>query len=55
MGFAGAGATDEDRIALGVQESAGGEFAHLSFIDRRVGEDERVDIFRTGNLAPPIR
>ena len=42
MGFTGAGATDEDRIALGIQECAGGEFAHLPFIDRRIGENERV-------------
>ena len=26
MGFTGAGATDEDRIALGVQECTGGEY-----------------------------
>ena len=45
MGFAGAGAADEDCIALSVQEGAGGEFANLPFIDRRIGEDERVDIF----------
>ena len=32
------------RIALGVQENAGGEFAHLSFIDRRIGKGEHVDI-----------
>jgi hypothetical protein len=31
MGFAGSGATDEDRIAFGVEESAGGEFANLPF------------------------
>ena len=34
MGFAGAGAADEDCIALGVQEGAGGEFMNLPFIDR---------------------
>ena len=51
MGFAGAGATDEDRIALGVQECTGGEFAHLSFIDRRIGEGERVDIFEDRELG----
>src|ERR1700716_3737682 len=51
MGFAGAGATDEDRIALGIQECAGGEFAHLPFIDRRIGEGERVDIFEDRELG----
>ena len=45
MGFAGAGAADEDRVALGVQEGAGGKFAHLALIDRRVGEDELVEVF----------
>src|SRR5271170_5776008 len=51
MGFTGAGATDEDRIALGVQECTGGEFAHLPFIDRRICEDERVDIFEDWELG----
>ena len=45
MGFAGAGAADEDRIALSIQECAGGEFANLSFIDRGVAEDERIEVF----------
>ena len=40
MGFASAGAADEDRVTLGVEEAAGGEFAHQSFIDGRVREDE---------------
>ena len=51
MCFTGAGATDEDRIALGVQECAGGEFAYLSFIDWRIGEGERVDIFQDWELG----
>src|SRR5208282_1985066 len=51
MGFAGAGAADKDRIALGVEEGAGGEFTNLSFIDRRIGEDERVDIFEDRELG----
>src|SRR6478672_10169535 len=51
MGFAGAGAPDEDRIALGVEEGAGGEFANLSFIDRRIGEDKLVEIFEDGELG----
>jgi hypothetical protein len=45
MGFAGSGAADKDRIALGVEEGAGGEFTNLPLIDRRIGEDERVEIF----------
>ena len=51
MGFAGAGPADEDRIALGIEEGAGGEFANLSFIDRRIGEDELVEIFEDGELG----
>ena len=51
MGFAGAGAADEDRIALGVQEGAGGEFAHLPFIDRRIGEDELVHVLENRELG----
>jgi len=45
MGFSGASPADEDRIALGVEEGAGGELANLPFIDRRIGEDELVEIF----------
>ena len=41
MGFACACAADENGVALGVQEGAGGEFANLSLIDRGVGEGER--------------
>jgi hypothetical protein len=51
MGFAGARAPDEDRIALGVKEGTGGEFANLSFVDRRIGEDELVEIFEDGELG----
>jgi hypothetical protein len=51
MGFAGAGAADEDRIALGVEEDASGEFAHLPFIDRRIGEDEFIEIFENRKLG----
>jgi hypothetical protein len=42
MGFAGAGSADEDGVALGVQESAGGELANLPFVDWRIGEHELV-------------
>ena len=52
MGFAGAGAADEDGVALGVQEGAGGEFANLPLIDRRVGEDEAVEVFEDRELGP---
>src|SRR5471030_3030388 len=51
MGFAGSGTADEDRIAFGVEESAGGEFANLPFIDRRIGEDELVEIFEDRELG----
>src|SRR5882762_7409224 len=36
MGFASAGAADEDRVTLGVEEAAGGEYTHPHFIDRSV-------------------
>src|SRR5258708_4939245 len=51
MGFPGAGPADEDGIALGVEEGAGGEFANLSFIDGGIGEDELVEIFEEGELG----
>jgi hypothetical protein len=51
MCFSGAGAANEDRIALGVQEGAGGELANLSFIDRRIGEGERIDVFEDRELG----
>ena len=50
MGFARARAADEDRVALGVEEGAGGEFANLAFVDRRVGEDELVDVLEDREL-----
>jgi hypothetical protein len=56
MGFAGAGAADEDSVALGVEEGAGRQLAHLSLIDGRVGEDEAVEIFQHRELcaADPV-
>src|ERR1700675_4685479 len=51
MGFAGSGAADEDRIAFGEVEGAGGEVANLPFIDRRIGEDELVEIFEDRELG----
>ena len=56
MGFAGAGAADEDGVAPGVEEGAGGEFAHLVGIDRRIDKDERVEVLEDGEpgTADPI-
>src|SRR5665213_3853228 len=51
MGFAGAGAADEDGVALGVEEGAGGEFAHQSLIDRGISEDELVEILEHRELG----
>src|SRR5665213_1114083 len=51
MGFAGAGATDEDGVALGIQEGAGGEFANQSLIDGCVGEGEGIEIFENRELG----
>jgi hypothetical protein len=51
MGFPGSGAADKDRVALGVEEGAGSEFANLPFIDRRIGKDEAVDIFEDRELG----
>ena len=54
--FASARPADEDGVALGVQESAGCQLAHLSLIHRRVGEDEAVEIFQHRELgtADPV-
>src|SRR5665213_1383867 len=51
MGFAGAGAADEDSIALDVEEGAGGEFAQLALVDRGFGEDERVEVLEDRELG----
>ncbi len=51
MGFAGAGAADEDSIALGIEEDPGGEFAQLALVDRGFGEDERVEVFEDRELG----
>jgi len=37
MGLSGAGAADEDSIALGIEEGAAGEFAQLALVDRGRG------------------
>src|SRR5665213_3949890 len=51
MGFASTGAADEDSVALGIQEGAGGEFANQPLIDGRVGEGERIQIFENRELG----
>ena len=51
MGFTGSGAADKDRISFGVEEGAGGKFANLPFIDRRIGEDELVEMFEDRELG----
>jgi hypothetical protein len=56
VGFAGARAADEDRVALGVEEGAGGEFANLALIDRGVSAKTNLSMSSsTGNFAPAIR
>ena len=45
------GAADKDRIAPGVQECAGGKFAHQALIDRRVGKDELVEVLEHRELG----
>src|SRR4051794_1736626 len=50
MGLAGAGSADEDGVALGIKESAGGEFAYLAFIDWCIGKDEAVEILEHREL-----
>ncbi len=48
MGLAGAGAADEDGVALGVEEGTGGEFAHQAGVDWGVGKDELVEVLEDG-------
>src|ERR1700691_4748711 len=52
MGLSGAGAADEDSIALGIEEGAAGEFTQLALVDRRFGEDERVEVLEDRELGP---
>src|SRR5260370_35126836 len=51
MGFAGAGSADEDSVALGVQEGAGGKLTHLALVNWRVGEGELVEGFQDRELG----
>ena len=39
-------------LRLAFRECAGGEFTNLPFIDWRIGEDERVDIFEDWERGP---
>jgi hypothetical protein len=55
MGFAGAGAADEDRVALGIQEGAGGEFANCPSSTAVSAKTNLSRSLRTGNLASPMR
>ena len=50
MGFARTGSAYEDRVTLGVEEGAVAEFAHLAFVDRRIREDELVDVLQDREL-----
>ena len=50
MSLARARTADEDRVAFGVEEGAGGEFANLAFVYRRVREDELVDVLEDREL-----
>ena len=50
MGFSRARSADEDRVAFGVEEGAGGEFANLAFVYRRVRKDELVDVLEDREL-----
>src|ERR1700735_5579841 len=50
MGFSRARAADEDRVALGVEEGAGGEFANLAFVDRRGREEKLVEVLEDREL-----
>ena len=51
MRFAGARAADENCVALGIEERAGCEFAHLSLVNHRVAEDELVEILQHRELG----
>ena len=53
MGFAGASAADEDRVALWRRGTAPvGQFANLPLVDRRVGEYEFVQVLEHPELGP---
>ena len=54
MGFAGAGAADEDGVALGIQKRAGGEFRNQSRIDGGVSEDEFIQVLEDRELGAAV-
>jgi hypothetical protein len=54
MGIACAGAADENGVALGVQEGAGGEFANRPLINGCVGEGERIQANVRTLFAAPV-
>jgi hypothetical protein len=51
MGFAGAGSADQHDVALVGEELAAGEIAHQGLVDRRVAEDEVVDVLGERQLG----
>lgn len=51
MGLAGAGAADQDDVALLLEETAGGEVVDLRLVDRRAVELEAVDVLGQGQLG----
>ena len=51
MGLSGAGAADEDDVALMGEEVAAGEVAHQSLVDGGVVEDEVVDVLGERQLG----
>src|SRR6202451_996571 len=46
VGLSRTGPADQDEIALGIDEVAGGEFANLPFVDRRALEDESLEVLQ---------
>ena len=51
MGLAGAGAADQDDVALMGEEVAAGEVAHQGLVDRRAVEGEVVDVLGQRQLG----
>jgi hypothetical protein len=51
MGLSGARAANKYRVAFGVEESTGGKLANEPLIDRRIGEDELVEILEDRELG----
>jgi hypothetical protein len=51
VGLSGAGAADEDRVALLLDEAAGGEIAHQGLVDRRAVEIEVLEVLDDRELG----